>query len=127
MHANDKGWMNGYIGNDNMEQNERRTDTGGTIYTYGDSQLPHLWHEGPTRTYQYTINQQRENSLLRVGLDVCNLPFRMVLGFQNCGLEPVTPSMGAIKVFPSEPLANAGTRCHMNWLINVYMVERIIE
>ena len=28
MHANDKGQMNGYIGNDNRERNEQRADTG---------------------------------------------------------------------------------------------------
>ena len=48
MHANDKGRMNGYIGNDNREWNEQRTDTGGTNFTYGDSQLPCLWHKGPS-------------------------------------------------------------------------------
>ena len=31
MHFNDKGRMNGYIVNDNREQNERRTDTGAPI------------------------------------------------------------------------------------------------
>ena len=48
MHFNDKGQMNGYIGNDNRGKNERRTDTGGTNYTYRDFQLPHLWHKGPS-------------------------------------------------------------------------------
>ena len=48
MHANDKGRMNGYIGNDNRDRNERRTDTRGTNYIYRDSQLPCLWHEGPS-------------------------------------------------------------------------------
>ena len=48
MHANVKGRMNGYIGNNNREQNERRTDTGGTNFTYRDSQLPRLWHKGPS-------------------------------------------------------------------------------
>ena len=40
--------MNGYIGNDDREQNERMTDTRGTNLTYGVSQLPRLWHEGPS-------------------------------------------------------------------------------
>ena len=48
MHFNDKGQMNGYIGNDNREWNEWRTETGGTNITYGDSQLPRLWHYGPS-------------------------------------------------------------------------------
>ena len=39
-----------------------------------------------------TITQQRENFLLRVGLNI-NLPFRKFLGFRNRGPEPVTPSI----------------------------------
>ena len=35
MHFNDKGQMNGYIGNDNRERNERRTDTGAPISHMG--------------------------------------------------------------------------------------------
>ena len=31
MHFNDKGLMNGYIGNENREQNEQRTDKGAPI------------------------------------------------------------------------------------------------
>ena len=42
MHANDKVRMNRYIGNDNRERKDRRTDTGGTNFTYGDSRLPCL-------------------------------------------------------------------------------------
>ena len=37
--------MNGYIGNDNRERNERRTDMGGTNSHMG-LQLPPLWQEG---------------------------------------------------------------------------------
>ena len=48
MHFNDKGRMNGYIGNDNRKRNKWRTDTGGNNFTYADSQLPRLWHEGPS-------------------------------------------------------------------------------
>ena len=61
------------------------------------------------RTPRETITQQRENSLLRVGLNICNLPFRKFSGFRNCEAEPVTPSIGNTEVFCSEPLAHAGT------------------
>ena len=41
MDFNDKGRMNGYIGNDNRERSERRTDTGGTNSQWmGRSYLP---------------------------------------------------------------------------------------
>ena len=47
--------MNGYIGNDNRERNERRTDMGGTD-SYMGIQLPPLWQEGPYDTpYQYDL------------------------------------------------------------------------
>ena len=44
-HFNDKGKMNGYIGNDNRERNERRIDTGGT-HSHMSLQLPPLWQVG---------------------------------------------------------------------------------
>ena len=36
MHANDKGQMNGYIGNDNRKKKQTKDRHGGTNYTYGD-------------------------------------------------------------------------------------------
>ena len=113
MHANDKGRMNGYKGNDNREQNDQRKDTGGTNFTYGDSHLPRLCHEGPSSPVpehpKKTITQQRENLLLRVGLNNCNLPIRKFSDFRDCGLESVTLSIGNTKVFGSELLSHAGT------------------
>ena len=53
MHFNDKGRMNGCIGNDNRERNERRTYTGGNNITYGVSQLPCLWHEVSIKCFLY--------------------------------------------------------------------------
>ena len=44
-----------------------------------------------------------------MGLNICTLPFRKFLGSRNCGLEPVTPSMGNIEVSRLESLAHAGT------------------
>ena len=61
------------------------------------------------RTPRETINQQRENSLLRVGLKISNPPFQKFSGFRNCGPESVTPSIGNTNVLRSEPLAHAGT------------------
>ena len=107
--------MNGYIGNDNRERNEQRTDTGGTNSHMGLSYLACDTRDLVLfRTLRETITQQRENSLLRVGLKICNLPFRNLSGFRNCGLEPVTPSIGNTKVFRSEPLAHAGTHTSVN-------------
>ena len=112
MHFNDKGQMHGYIGNANRERNERRTDTGAPIshtgtlsYLACDTRDLVLLYQTP----QETITQQRENLLLHVGLNIFNLPFWKFSGFQNCGLEPVTPSMRNTEVFRSEPLAHAGT------------------
>ena len=102
--------MNGYIGNDNRERNEQRTDTGGTNSHMGLSDLACDTRDLVlVRTPRDTITQQRENSLLRLGLNICNLPFRKFSGFRNCGLELVTLSIGNTEVFRSEPLAHAET------------------
>ena len=104
--------MNGYIGNDNRERNERRTDTGAPIHSEWIT-VTSLVTGGTVYFSEHpgeTITQQRENLLLRVGLNIYNLPFRKFSVFRNCGLETVTPSIGNTKVFRSEPLAHAGTK-----------------
>ena len=47
MHANDKGRVNGYIGNDNRQLAKDRHG-GHQLIQIWDSQLPWLWHEGPS-------------------------------------------------------------------------------
>ena len=64
--------MNGYIGNDNREQNKRGTDTGAPIHSEWVAVTSFVtggtvfFSEQPGET----ITQQRENSLLRVGLNI---------------------------------------------------------
>ena len=79
-----------------------------------------------TRTPRETITQQRENSLLRVGLNIFDLPFRRFSDFRNYGLEPVTPSIGNTKVFRSEPLAHAGTSYYVPTIPPSYILYIII-
>ena len=43
------------------------------------------------------------------GPEHANLPFRKFSGFQNCGIEPVTPIMENTEVSGSKPLSHAGT------------------
>ena len=87
--------MNGYIGNDNREQNERRTDMGGHQFTYGSS-VTSLVTRGTVFFSEQpgeTITQQRGYSLLRVSLNITIFPSESFSGFRNRGPEPVTPSM----------------------------------
>ena len=81
--------MNGYIGNDNRERNELRTDTGEPIHSEWVAVISLVtggtvfFSEQPGET----ITQQRGNSLLRVSLNIT------ISGFRNRGPEPVTPSI----------------------------------
>ena len=110
-HANDKGWMNRYICNTNRQRAKDRH--GGTNYTEWDSQLPRLWHEGPS----YYIPEHPKMPLsrsvrLRYCVWVCTpviFPSERFLGFRNCGLELVTLNMVNTEVSCSKPLARAGT------------------
>ena len=43
----------------------------------------------------------------------CNLPFQKFLGFRNCGIELVTPSMEHSEVSCSKPLFQAGNFSHI--------------
>ena len=64
--------MNGYIGNDNSERNEQRTDTGAPIHSEWVAVTSLV--KGGTVFFleqpRETITQQRENSLLRVSLNI---------------------------------------------------------
>ena len=87
--------MNGYIGNDNREQNERRTDMGGTNSHMG-LQLPINLTGGTVFFPKHpgeTVTQQRGNSLLRVNLNITIFPSKSLSGFRNRSPGPVTPSM----------------------------------
>ena len=112
MHATDKGRVNGYIGNDNRQQAKDRHGGHQLIHIW-DSQLPHLWHEGPRSSLpEYPKIPLPSSVRICYCAWVCTpviFPSEIFSGFQNCSLKPVTPNMGNTEVSHSEPIAHAGT------------------
>ena len=112
IHANDKGQVNGYLGNDNRQQAKDRHREHQLIHIW-ESRLPLLWHEGPSSSIPEHPKISLPSSVIIrncawVWAHVM-YPSESFLGFRNCGLEAVTPNMGNTKLSRSKPLAHAGT------------------